>query len=527
MSIYSNVDPGTKVYRSKFNLTHRKIFDCGFGEAIPALAKFVLPGDVWKISNNVLVRYQPTLAPILTRANVRMRYFFVPLRLVESNTDEVITGSIDGHLKQGYNGPFHSFLDGAPSNRLEVIKYSYWDYMGIPCGDYKNIRTADCMPAQYWSKAYYRIFWDYYRDENFTTPSTYESFIDTMIEEGGTAKPFSVNRTKDYFTSCLPWQLKGVTPTINFGSINYNNVDFATRTGTGPTLSANLANGVPFIVGGEAGEDVSFVDNLKNALNSGTLTGSINMDDLRTLSAQTRIFERLARCGSRYTEYLQSNFQIAPADGTLQRAQYLGGWKQPVITTEIAQTGTDGSNPVGTLRGHGISAGGNSIPTFVAREFGVLYGLLDVTPVSQYTQGINRELTYKSRFDFFNPSFQHLSEQEVRNGEVFINFTETSTTQVKNDSTFGFQAYANELRSSHDIIVGDMRDGLSYWTQALHFNSRPNLNDKFIKAINFQSSYNSPFAVTNAKPIIVDCSNILNVYRPMVRYSTPGLVDHL
>ena len=72
------------------------------------------------------------------------------------------------------------------------------------------------------------------------------------------------------------------------------------------------------------------------------------------------------------------------------------------------------------MRGHGISNGGNHIRPFVANEFGMLFGLMDICPEVQYTQVINRELTYKARFDFFNPTFQHLSEQEVRNGELYI-----------------------------------------------------------------------------------------------------------
>ena len=123
----------------------------------------------------------------------------------------------------------------------------------------------------------------------------------------------------------------------------------------------------------------------------------------RDMMAQTRIYERLARCGSRYTEYLRANFGVAPADGTLQRAQYLGGFKTKIVTTEVIQTAGAGDTPVGTLRGHGITHGTSTLKPFMAREIGVMIGILDVKPEIIYAQGVDRELTCRSRFDFLNP----------------------------------------------------------------------------------------------------------------------------
>lgn len=135
-------------------------------------------------------------------------------------------------------------------------------------------------------------------------------------------------------------------------------------------------------------------------------------------------------------------------------------------------------------------------------------------------------MSYKSRFDFFNPSLQHLSEQEVRNGELFVDFTGGDNSD--NDETFGFQAYANELRSSIDKTVGDLRDSLSYWNQSISFSSRPELNNAFISSGTYRANFNQNFAVNGADayPVIVQFRNNLDVYRPMVRYATPGLVDH-
>lgn len=559
MSIYSVAESGTKHFSSRFSksISNRMLYDCRFHELIPVLKRFVLPGDVWRIGGNALVRFQPMLTPTLTSNTLRVRYFFVPLRLLDENAELIITGSKNGKLfVASQENPLPTFKNFvADANKIKypnsfiVTKYSFWDYMNIQCGDYESINTAESLPAQYWDKGAARIWYDYYRDENLQADDDFDTWYETRAEKAADNECFFSNLSKDYFMSALPWQLKGIAPAITTqqdGTFtaswnpNFNNWSTTPHAGT----SGNYGN-VAIDYDQQAdtyrrvwrgGADSSVVNGfntqLKNYLNSaqnvsGNITvSSMSFDaaDERTMFAITRIMERLARTGSRYIEYLRANFGVAPADETLQRPKYLGGWKLPIVTTEVLQTAADGDNPVGTMRGHGITRGGNQIDTFYANEFGILFGFAEVRPKVQYTTGIPRQFSYKRRFDFFNPSFQHLSEQETRNAELFVDFE-----GVDNDDTFGFQAYANELRSSQDEVVGDMRDNLSYWNQGIKFNSRPNLNSALISGKSHLAAFNAPFAVNgvNARPIIVDFYNIIDVYRPMVRYSTPGLVDHL
>lgn len=456
------------------------------------------------------------------------------MRLVEPNTEKVITGSENGKLIETALPTFEDiFTHIVPSGINTVEKYSWLDYLGVPVGtDITSNRGLASAPAAYWWKAYLRIWFDYYRDENLDNVSDFDAFVTS--HKGYPHKEDLLMPTrlrKDYFTSALPWQLKGSAPTFTIGpwSLDFTNSVAGTDFTTDPSKTSQLCVDQEFDkihkYTTPAGLPTNNADSdIIAALNKATVnaaSSSFNMADLRTMSAQTRLFERLARCGSRYVEYLKANFNLAPADETLQRAQYLGGFKQPIVTTEIAQTAQDQTNPVGTLRGKGISNSSNGIKNFYAKEFGVIFGLMDIQPDTQYTQGIDREFTYKSRFDFFNPSFQNLSEQEIRNGEIYFG------NDNKNDETFGFTEMYNELRSSRDLVVGDMRDGLKYWTQSIQFASRPNLNAGFVQGISYKNNYNQPFTViSGAKPIIIDCANLLDVYRPMTRYSTPGLVDH-
>lgn len=519
MSIFSSVDTGVKVYRTRFNLNYRHTTTCDYGKLIPIMAKFCLPGDVWRCGADILARYQPMLSPSFTRSWIKVRYFFVPLRLIEPDFEKVVTGSENGELLPTLP-TLKNFTNDVSS--ASVSKNSFWDYLGIPTGkNFKTFSDSDksFLPAQYWSKAYSRIWWDYFRDENLnpTRYRVFEEFYTNRVSFYFTDCE-SVYLPKDYFTSSLPWQLKGVAPTFSItSSLNFDNA-------VTPESNISQLNNVFYGTNGTSNFLTGPNENaLKEALNKGQVVGSsFSASDLRAMFAQTRVFERLARCGSRYTEYLRANFNVSPSDGTLQRAQYLGGFKQPIVCTEIAQTAKDGENAVGTLRGKGISSGSGGIKPYVAKEFGVIFGLLTVMPEISYSQGISREYTYKERFDFFNPSFQNLSEQEVRNAELYV------FNDGRNNKPFGYQGYYNELRVSHNLNTSEMRDTLAFWNQGLHFTSRPNLNSTFLNSntYNDANSFHKPFSVRDKPPVILDCMNLLDVYRPMVRRPVPGLIDH-
>lgn len=204
MSIFSKVESGTSFHRSRFtrSISNRMDYDCQFHQLIPVLKRFVLPGDIWKIGGDVLVRFQPMRTPTLTPNNFRVRYFFVPLRLVEPNTELIITGSKDGHLyaptEDHPDVPvFKNFIeDGVKAyfpNCYKVAKHSFWDYMNVQPGDYENIKSQEFLPAQYWTKGYFRILWDYYYDENLSsnrqTYADFDTFMQQIVQLGADFNP--------------------------------------------------------------------------------------------------------------------------------------------------------------------------------------------------------------------------------------------------------------------------------------------------------------------------------------------------
>lgn len=577
------MDTGLRVPRNYFGIKFGTQFDARYGVLYPVFRKIMYPGDVFRVNADLLIRYQPMLAPPMNDCVATVRFAFVPLRLEEPNTELIITGSNDGHLSEETLPVMDSVFKylttgtGKPVNE----KHSLLDYMcDIPVISTDltdalkaKLEASKASPAAYFPKAYYRFWWDYYRDENLYTDYTdFDSFWDAMKTKLNLADESLMysNLKKDRLTSALPWQLKAVAaPRISVGVSGTFTGGYATFDFGRAPLEGGVAGQTKIVNYGISSDSVRnirgcvgypavnspleidptgtteeernseanfFTRRFENALNqNNTLTGTANIvdagftaADVRDVMAQTRIYERLARCGSRYTEYLYSNFGVAPRDDTLQRAQYLGGFKTRIVTTEVVQTAGAGENPVGTLRGHGITHGTSTLKPYMAKEIGVIVGVLDVKPETIYAQGVDRELTARSRFDFMNPSFQHLSEQEVRKGEIYFDVDTDSDGNLKNDETFGFQPYAQELRRGIKHVNGDMRDSLSFWNQALIFSSRPSLNQALIKSTSHLANYNRPFTVASAEayPMVIDFGGMIEAYRPLVKDGTPGLIDH-
>ena len=146
--------------RSTFDLSYEKKFDCDMGELIPIMCDEVVPGDFFKVGNELVIRFQPLVAPILHEINAYVHYFFVPTRLLWDNWDNFITG--------GKNGDDSSVLPRfSIDSSSDYSKYSLWDYFGFPPGVLPGSdATSPYRPLAFPWQAYNLIFNEYYRDEN-------------------------------------------------------------------------------------------------------------------------------------------------------------------------------------------------------------------------------------------------------------------------------------------------------------------------------------------------------------------------
>ena len=77
----AGLHPGMSV----FDLSYVKLLTCDMGQLIPVMCDEVVPGDIFKIGNQSVIRMQPLVAPVLHEINAYVHYF--SCRIVSSGTD--------------------------------------------------------------------------------------------------------------------------------------------------------------------------------------------------------------------------------------------------------------------------------------------------------------------------------------------------------------------------------------------------------------------------------------------------------
>ena len=261
-----------------------------------------------------------------------------------------------------------------------------------------------------------------------------------------------------------------------------------------------------------------------NALNKNTVDLSsattFDISDLRLAFQIQKWMERNARAGARYTEFLRAHFGVSPRDERLQRPEYIGGSKSPVIFSEVLQTSsTDVTSPQGNLAGHGLTVSQSYCGKYHATEYGLVIGLMSVMPRTSYSQGINRQWLRRTKYDFYFPEFANLSEQAVENAEICA-----TASSAHNTGIFGYQGRYDEMRTKDNMVCSQMRDTFDYWHLARQFDptTPPTLNDDFVECIPRKDI----FAVPSEPGLIVSFGNIIKAIRPLPIMGEPGLIDH-
>jgi hypothetical protein len=493
---------GVNLGRSVFDLSYEKKLTCDMGELIPIMCDEVVPGDVLKIGHELVIRFQPLVAPILHEINAYIHLFFVPYRLLWDDWEFFITGGVDGD----YDGEEDPVLPRwTPTNYTEG---SLWDYLGLPV----DVMPTGATPMAFPMYAYNFIYNNYYRDE-------------TLIDEVDLDNEEILIRAweKDYFTSALPWQQRGTAPALPIsGTTNAVWPGAAIQDGTLSAAVPNFVTGsaVPnaYINGSQAR------DNLENFMNTNSVNladaTTFDISDLRLAFQIQRWLERNARAGMRYTEFLRSHFAVAPRDERLDRPEYIGGMKSPVVVSEVLQTSsTDVTSPQGNLAGHGIGVAKNFTGNYRVKEFGLIMGILSVMPRSAYQQGINRQWLRETKYDFYFPEFQNLSEQGIINAELWV----TDANATVNTTLFGYQGRYDEMRVKQNQVVAGMRDTFDYWHLGRQFSTLPTLNETFISCVPRKDI----FAVQDEDGLIVNVANKIKAVRPLPIINNPGLIDHV
>lgn len=489
--------PKVEVPRSSFNRSCglKTTFDAGY--LIPIFWDLVYPGDTMSLNASMVLEQSTMFVQVMDNIYCDTFFFFVPWRLIWSHWKE-----FNGEQASPTDQTVYS-IPQVPLPNTGVVTGTLYDYFGMPVGILATINVNN-----YLGRCYNRIWQEWFRDENLQNtvtldtgdgPDTYTNYV--LLRRG---------KRHDYFTSCLPWAQKptqGATAvTLPLGSsatVKANATELNTGGAPAGVVWRDTAGAYPASVRALAIETNgrTFISTTA-ATSAGSALYPTNLyADLTNATASTinawrqalqlqAMYERDARGGTRYYELIKMHFGVTdPGHLVLQRPLYLGGGSTPIRITPVAQTTYQGTPTVkdakGSMTGYGKGVGTGHGFTHSFTEHGIILGLCSVRADLTYQQGLDREFTYRTRFDMMWPGLCNIGEQAVLNQEIYC---DGSGSGGADGQTFGYQERYAEARYKASKITGYLRSNLSagkttldYYHLSQNFGSLPTLGDTFIK----------------------------------------------
>lgn len=507
--------------RSYYDRTHDVKGDIWMGLMYPVLHEEIIPGDTFSLQDEMLIRLPPMMRPVMHEMTAYLRFFFVRDWTIMDNFEEMISAGPDGQSDVT-----------VPMNPADytVEVGGVWDWLNVNPGVY-DADMFSMLPL----RAYNKVYNDWYRPQN-QVPDEVDLDDNTM------------KRTTwelDYFTSALPFTQRGPQVVMPLGT-SAPIYGYVSRlgNGNGPTSDPLLTmtdkkNGTIQIAagGGTAQSTVQFFTNdsgvklINNAYADLSQATGLSINDWRNYLQVQSWMELNALGGVRYPELVLAHFGVVTPDSRVERAEYLGSMKVPVVVSEVLQTSqsTDQS-PQANMAGHGIGANRRQLFKRSFTEHGWLMGILTFVPKSGYQQGIPAEYQRQSALDFPWPLFTRLGMRDIpiktlytgayldSSGNLTTPENGTWTPVDKPDETFAYNTIYDELRFKSNTVHGKFRTDLSFWHLNRLFNTKPVFNKNFVECTPNTDRIKE---VTTEADAFVQIVHRLKCYRELPKAPTP------
>lgn len=531
-----------------FNLSHNHFTTIRQGYLYPIGWFECVPSDIFDLNIQSLIRVQPLVAPILNNLTCDIHAFFVPTRLLWDKWEDFIT-TIDQKSipPKSFEGlpPVWCENENVADWTLPEIELSenraqgqndepkLWDYFGLS-RIFKANAQKEFRPVDFLRRAYYFIWNEWFRDENLQ-----EKIDFRYTDNGGQGNQTSSNQNvlrrawrKDYFTAGFLSRTKGTAPSLNTsGQLTFEESPFyipiinQSPAGASELRFVSSVNDKLYSTQGGSPQNPARLElTPKTTTTNVSIQTGISVDDLRDLFAVQRFLTRLMMSGSRYIEFLQSQFGVSPSDARLQIPERIGGTSFNINISEVIQTSnTVQDSPQGNQTGHGLSVSSGSLGNYKCEEFGFIIILANIQPPAVYTDRMPRELFRKTLLEQYNPHFVNLSFQGVTMREIYAKGTE------EDDKIFNFSGRYDEMREKTSYVTGQLYDAgdgsfsLPGYIQYRSFADSPAFNDAFIEA----NPSKTIFSVEEEDPFICNFYLDVKALRPLPLISEPSLIDHV
>jgi hypothetical protein len=496
---------------SQFDLSYEKKFTGEMGKLYPIMIEEMVPGDIFDISVSCVARLPPLVAPLMHEIDLYVYTFFVANR---NMWPDEVTGD-PPELTDGWNLFLTRGQDGDQTpthptwSPTDTGVGTLWDYCGMPVDVTPPAADRPTIFPQY---AYNMVWNEYFRDERIQDMVSLDN--DDILR---------ASWQKDYFTIASLDEQRGTAPTVGVeGYANFPSDLFNTGSpGTGSAVALSTSD--------DSSDPDQFYSNSADArnhayeaMNDNVLDGSAGIDilNLRYGAAIQRFMEANQRSSSRIKDFLLTHYGTAPKDERVDIPEYIGGFRQPMVISEVAQTSATQTNlPTGLLAGHGLSVGNSKIGRYRCKEHGVIISVAVMRPKTGYnSQGIPKQWSRKSTWDVIIPSFANIGDQAIKEMELVL-----STNTSYNNTIFGYQERYAEAKSKQDMVCGLMRytESYDYWNMHRYFSSRPTLNSTFIQCIPRTDMFAS---LDNEEVLFFNFKNHIKAVRPIPFISNPGMI---
>lgn len=341
-----------------------------------------------------------------------------------------------------------------------------------------------------------KAFADFYDFVSSTPPSGLSFGSETETPSPGSNTYFNV---LDKRKSGEPWSFLQSTATPS-DAVSYVN----------PVLFSSTDNGLQ-----------RYFRRLGVDLTGAKFKASLSANTLRNLIATSVWQERNSLCSGSYNRLIQAHWNHKPHAPEYEPI-YIGGTSDVVSFGSVVQSSSSVSgSPLGSRAGQGSASGGSDVVDFVADDYGLIMGIMFISPEVSYHGGVERHWTDLTHDEQFQPEFANLGYQPILKQEICC----TGQDSVDKD-LFGYQTRYAYLKQRQNRVSGlfelnsQQSSTFGPYNQIRRFTSVPSLSEQFV-TMSPENIDRSFLSFTNLPAFKVQFASDVRLIRSLPYQSTP------